>query len=126
MREARAVAPITTVQNRLNPFFRESLTGGVVGYCAEQGIGFLAYSPTGGGRLNRKLPGHPVLTPIAARHGRSAHAVVLAWVLAQSPTVIVIPSARTVEHALDSVGAADLTLSAEDLAAIDAAEFSPA
>ena len=126
IREAQARTPITTVQNRLNPFFRESLSGGVVRYCADQGIGFLAYSPTGGGRLNRKLPGHPVLAAIAGRTGHSAHAVTLAWVLAQSPTVIVIPSARTVDHALDSVGAADLTLSPDDLAAIDAAEFSRA
>ena len=37
-----------------------------------------------------------------------------------------IPSARTVEHALDSVGAADLVLSPQDLAAIDAAEFARA
>jgi aryl-alcohol dehydrogenase-like predicted oxidoreductase len=124
IREAQRVAPITSVQNRLNPFFRESLAGGVVGYCAEQGMGFLAYSPTGGGRLNRKLPAHPVLRSIASRLGASAHAVVLAWALAQSPTVLVIPSARTVEHALDSVSAAGLTLSADDLAAIDAAEFS--
>ncbi len=126
IREAQTIAPITTVQNRLNPFFRDSLASGVVGYCAEQGIGFLAYSPTGGGRLNRKLPGHPVLAGIGARLGRSAHAVVLAWVLAQSPAVIVIPSARTVEHALDSAGAADITLSPDDLAAIDAADFSRA
>jgi aryl-alcohol dehydrogenase-like predicted oxidoreductase len=124
IREAQGIAPITSVQNRLNPFFRESLAGGVVRYCAEQGIGFLAYSPTGGGRLNRKLPAHPVLAAIAARLGVSAHAVVLAWALGQSPTVLVIPSARTVEHALDSVHAAELTLSPHDLAAIDAAEFS--
>ena len=126
IREAQGVAPITSVQNRLNPFFRESLAGGVVAYCAEQGIGFLAYSPTGGGRLTRTLPAHPVLAPIARRLGVSTHAVVLAWALAQSPTVIVIPSARTVDHALDSVGAADLVLGANDLAAIDAAEFSRA
>ncbi|HUR94283.1 MAG TPA: aldo/keto reductase [Gemmatimonadales bacterium] len=126
VRAAQGIVPITTVQNRLNPFFRESLTGSVVRYCAEQGIGFLAYSPTGGGRLNRTLPSHPVLAEIAARHGATAHAVVLAWALAQSPMVIVIPSARSVEHALDSVGAAGLELSPRDLAAIDAAEFSRA
>lgn len=126
LREARTIAPVTTVQNRLNPFFRESLSGGVVAYCAEQGIGFLAYSPTGGGRLNRKLPDHPVVARIAARLGVSAHAVVLAWVLAQGSTVIVIPSARSVEHALDSVQAGDLVLSPDDLAAIDGAEFSRA
>jgi aryl-alcohol dehydrogenase-like predicted oxidoreductase len=126
IREAQRITPITSVQNRLNPFFRESLAGGVVRYCAEQGIGFLAYSPTGGGRLTRTLPSHPVLGPIARRLGVSPHAVVLAWALAQSPMIIVIPSARTVDHALDSVGAADLVLGADDLAAIDAAEFSRA
>lgn len=126
IRSAEAIVPVTTVQNRLNPFFREALATGVLHYCTERGIGFLAYSPVGGGRLNRKLPDHPVLAPIARRLGVSAHALVLAWVLAQSPAVLVIPSARSVEHALDSLRAADLALAPEDLAAIDRAEFSRA
>jgi aryl-alcohol dehydrogenase-like predicted oxidoreductase len=126
IREAETVVRVTSVQNRLNPFFREALTEGVVAHCAEQGIGFLAYSPTGGGRLNRKLPGHPLLQPMATRLGVTPHALVLAWVLARSPSVIVIPSARTVEHAVDSTTAAELTLSETDLAAITTAEFSRA
>ena len=126
IREAQAIVPIVAVQNRLNPFFREALSGGVVQYCADEGIGFLAYSPAGGGRLNLKLPGHPVLAPMAAARGASAHAVALAWVLAQSPTVIVIPSARTPEHVRDSVGAGSLELTSRELAAIEAAEFSRA
>ncbi len=124
--EAGTVVAITSVQNRLNPFFREALADGVVEYCAEQGIGFLAYSPTGGGRLNRKLPAHPVLQPMAARLGVTSHALVLAWVLAHSPDILVIPSARTVEHARDSTGAAELALSEADLSAITAADFSRA
>jgi aryl-alcohol dehydrogenase-like predicted oxidoreductase len=124
IRTAESIVPIASVQNRLNPYFREALTSGVVSHCTGRGIGFLAYSPTGGGRLNRKLPSHPVLLEMASRHGVSTHALVLAWVLAQSPAVIAIPSARTVEHALDSVHAADLTLPPADLAAIDQAEFS--
>jgi aryl-alcohol dehydrogenase-like predicted oxidoreductase len=123
---ARAIAPILTVQNRLNPFFREALSSGVVAHCARERIGFLAYSPTGGGRLNLKLPSHPVLAPIVSRLGASAHAVVLAWVMSKSPNVIPIPSARRVDHALNSVAAADLRLSPADLAALDAAEFSTA
>src|SRR6476619_6101377 len=126
IRAAEAIVPVTAVQNRLNPYFREALATGVVQCCAERGIGFLAYSPVGGGRLNRKLPDHPVLAPMARRLGVSAHALVLAWVLAQSPVVLVIPSARKVEHALDSLRAADLALAPEDLAAIDRAEFSTA
>jgi aryl-alcohol dehydrogenase-like predicted oxidoreductase len=126
IRAAESIVPITAVQNRLNPFFREALTDGVLQYCTQRGIGFLAYSPTGGGRLNLKLPNHPVLQPMAARLQVSAHQLVLAWVLAQSPVAIVIPSARTVDHARDSTRAADLTLSPDDLAAIDRAEFSRA
>ena len=126
IRAAEAIVPIASVQNRLNPFFREALEEGVVGYCGSRRMGFLAYSPTGGGRLNRKLPEHPVLRPMAERLGLSAHALVLAWVLAQSPAVIVIPSARRITHALDGVSAGDLVLSPEDLAAIDRAEFSRA
>jgi aryl-alcohol dehydrogenase-like predicted oxidoreductase len=124
IREAEGIVRVTSVQNRLNPFFREALVDGVVAYCAEHGIGFLAYSPTGGGRLNHKLPAHPVLQPMAARLGVTPHALVLAWVLSRSPAVIVIPSARTVDHAVDSARAAGLELSEADLAAITAAEFS--
>ena len=124
--EAERIVPITAVQNRLNPFFREALAEGVVEYCTEHGVGFLAYSPTGGGRLNLKLPAHSVLQPMAARLGVTPHVLVLAWVLARSPAVIVIPSARTVEHALDSISAAELNLSEADLAAITTAEFSRA
>ena len=67
-----------------------------------------------------------MLGPMAARLGASAHALVIAWVLAQSPAVIAIPSARRAAHALDSVAAGSLELSREDLAAIDRAEFSRA
>jgi aryl-alcohol dehydrogenase-like predicted oxidoreductase len=126
IRQAESAAQITTVQNRLNPFFREALTEGVVEYCARQGMGFLAYSPVGGGRLNRKLPAHPVLRPMASRLGATPHALVLAWVLARAANVFVIPSARTAEHALDSVAAATLELSEADLSAITMAEFSRA
>jgi len=122
--QARDLVPVVTVQNRLNPFFREAVTTGVVAHCARLGIGFLAYSPVGGGRLNRKLPGHPVLREIARRHGASPHAVTLGWVLAQGPTVIPIPAARSVEHAMDSLTAPDVPLTAEDLRRLDEAEFS--
>ena len=121
---AARLTPLVAVQNRLNPFFREALSGGVVAECARRGLGFLAYSPVGGGRLNKKLPDHTVLQSIARRHDISPHAVVLAWVLAQGDTVIAIPSARSSVHAADSLTATDVQLSAAELAAIDAAEFS--
>jgi aryl-alcohol dehydrogenase-like predicted oxidoreductase len=65
-----------------------------------------------------------VVSKIAAKHGASPHAVVLAWVLARADNVIVIPGARTADHALDSITAAELRLTAEDHQAIETAEFS--
>jgi aryl-alcohol dehydrogenase-like predicted oxidoreductase len=123
IRQAQSIAPIASVQNRLNPYFREALTGGVVECCAANRIAFLAYSPTGGGRLTLKLPSHPLLSAIGTRTGFTAHAVCIAWVLAQGATVVAIPSARRIPHALDSAGAAGLTLSAEDRSAISGAVF---
>jgi aryl-alcohol dehydrogenase-like predicted oxidoreductase len=123
IQQAERLVPVGSVQNRLNPFFREAVTDGVVEYCGRRGITFLAYSPTGGGRLTRKLPSHPVLSAIARRVGASPHAVCLAWVLSLGPTVAVIPSARRIAHAQDSARAGELRLEPADLAAISGAIF---
>jgi aryl-alcohol dehydrogenase-like predicted oxidoreductase len=123
LRVAETIGPIATVQNRLSPFFREAVAGGLVAYCGERKIGFLAYSPVGGGRLNRRVPDHPVLRELSGKLGRSPHAIVTAWVVAQGATVIAIPGARSVAHAQDAAQAADLTLGADELGAIDRAEF---
>jgi len=124
--EARREVTVVTVQNRLNPFFREAVETGVVAHCAAHGIGFLAYSPVGGGRLNRKLPTHPAAVEVGRRHGISPHAAVIAWCQAQGPTVISIPGSRTVDHVRDALTAADVRLAPDDLALMDAAEFSRA
>lgn len=122
--EAKTVADIKTVQNRLNPFFREAILKGVLEHCERSEISFLAYSPVGGGRLNKKLPDHEVVKPIAEAHGTTTHEVVLAWVLAQSPSVIIIPAARSPKHAVSSTTVPDIELTAEELSAIEGAEFS--
>ena len=119
--QAQAILPVVSVQNRLNPYFRESLD--VVEECARRGITFLAYSPLGGGRLAKKLPRFDVLLELAQIHDRSVHAIVLAWVRAQGKTVVPIPAARKVDHALDSARAADLELTEDEIAAIDESEF---
>jgi aryl-alcohol dehydrogenase-like predicted oxidoreductase len=119
--QARAILPVVSVQNRLNPYFRESVK--VAKACAERKITFLAYSPVGGGRLSKKLPQFDVLIELAQKHDRSVHAITLAWVRAQAACVVPIPAARTVEHATDSARAADLVLSSEEIAAISDEEF---
>ena len=124
--KASRIVEIASVQNRLNPFFRESIDDGVVAECERRDITFLAYSPLGGGRLTKKIPKFEVLTTIARAHDSSPHAVTLAWVRAKGKTVIPIPSATKPETAINSAGSADLTLTQQEIAAIDETEFSRA
>ena len=121
---ASAIVEVQSVQNRLNPYFRESV--GVAQECARRKITFLAYSPLGGGRLTQKIAQFPVLAKLAAKHNCSAHAVVLAWVRSKGETVVPIPGARTVEHAVDSAKSVEVTLTPDEIAEIDQSEFSRA
>jgi aryl-alcohol dehydrogenase-like predicted oxidoreductase len=119
--QAERILKVESVQNRLNPYFRESIP--VAQACAERNVTFLAYSPVGGGRLAKKLPSFKVLQDIGRERGASVHAVTIAWVRAQSSAVVPIPAARKVEHARDSAAAADVVLTAEDLRRIDETKF---
>jgi aryl-alcohol dehydrogenase-like predicted oxidoreductase len=121
---ASQILPVVSVQNRLNPYFRESI--GVAEECARRGIVFLAYSPVGGGRLAKKLPQFEVLQQLAAKHSASVHGVTIAWVRAQAGTVVPIPAARKVEHVVDSANAKNIVLDEDDLALIEQTEFSRA
>lgn len=89
---------------------------------AERGIPVMAYSPIEQGRL----PRHPVLAAIAARHpGSTAAQVALAFTLRRGG-VVAIPQMATPSHVAENRPAADLRLSPEDLAEIDRAFPPPA
>jgi aryl-alcohol dehydrogenase-like predicted oxidoreductase len=110
---------LASVQNQYSPAFRTSQPE--LDLCAQLGIAFLPWSPLGGiGRAsdlgNRFVP----LVDIALAHGVSPQQVALAWELSQSPTVIPIPGASRPESILDSFAAVELTLTNEDLAALNA------
>ncbi len=82
-----------------------------------QGMPLMAYCPLGqGGALLR----HPALQAVAERHGATAAQVALAWALRQDG-LIVIPTAREPAHVRLNAGAAELALTAEDLALLDQA-----
>ncbi len=84
---------------------------------ARQGIPVMAYSPVGqGGRLLRNA----ALGAVAQRHGATPAQVAIAWGLRHGH-VISIPKAGDAAHVRENAKAAALVLTAEDLAAIDAA-----
>jgi diketogulonate reductase-like aldo/keto reductase len=79
-------------------------------------IPIMAYSPIEQGRLAR----NKALAAIASAHKASAAQIALAFVLAQ-PNTIAIPKAGSEAHVRENRAAADIVLSAADLAALDAA-----
>jgi aryl-alcohol dehydrogenase-like predicted oxidoreductase len=147
IRRAQAVHPVASVQSELSLWTREALDE-VVPYCAEQGIAFLPFSPLGRGFLagrftsfddlpaddfRRRLPRFQQdalranlaivarVRDVADRLGATAAQVALAWVLAQGRQVIPIPGTKTPKYLSDNAAAADLTLSAADLAELESA-----
>ncbi len=113
---ARAIVPITSVQNRCNPWDLRAWSDGVVPYCEQHDITFLAYSPVGGGRRHRRVLTAAPLLSVAERHGASPYQVALAWLSMSSPVLIPIPGASKPASATSSAGALSLRLTSSDQA----------
>jgi aryl-alcohol dehydrogenase-like predicted oxidoreductase len=111
---------LASVQNQFSPAFRSSEPE--LRHTAELGLAFLPWSPLGGiGRAGRLGAQHAAFQEVADAHGVSPQQVTLAWMLAKAPVVIPIPGASRPESIIDSARAADLVLSADELARLDRA-----
>jgi pyridoxine 4-dehydrogenase len=115
LERARRITPIVSVQNRYNLLDRSSEN--VLAHCEREGIAFLPWHPLDagrpaepGGRLNR----------VARRRGASAAQVALAWLLHRSPVVCPIPGTASLAHLDENLAAAELRLSPDELAELDA------
>jgi aryl-alcohol dehydrogenase-like predicted oxidoreductase len=111
---------LASVQNQYSPAFRSSRPE--LDLCDEMGLAFLPWSPLGGIRSAGDLGSrHSAFEDVARDHDVSPQQVALAWELAASPHVIPIPGSSRPQTIRDSVKAVDLTLSAEEIARLDAA-----
>lgn len=110
---------LASVQNQFSPRFRSSLDE--LRHCADLGIAFLTWSPLGGITSAAAVgERHSAFQQVADARGVSPQQVALAWQLALAPVVIPIPGASRPESIQDSVLAVDLTLTADELAALSA------
>jgi pyridoxine 4-dehydrogenase len=116
IKAAQEVFEVATVQNLYNLTNRQSED--VLQYCEEQGIGFIPWFPLAAGELAK--PGGAV-DAIAHAHDATAGQVALAWLLAKSPVMLPIPGTGSVEHLEENVAAADLELTEDEVATLDAA-----
>ncbi|MEY7972045.1 oxidoreductase [Saccharomonospora xinjiangensis] len=113
VREAQSIAPIVTVQNWYNVEHRGDEQ--LIASLAEQGVSYVPFWPLGGFSPIRSA----TLEAVATDLGASPQAVALAWLLHQSPNILLIPGTSSVAHLHENVAAATLELPSEALTALD-------
>jgi aryl-alcohol dehydrogenase-like predicted oxidoreductase len=111
--EAETIAPFVCVQNLYNLAHRQD--DDLVDRLAEQGVAYVPFFPLGGFTPLQSA----TLSQVAERHGARPMAVALAWLLHRSPNILLIPGTSSVAHLRENVAGAGLTLTQEDLAALD-------
>ena len=146
LRRAAAVHPIAALQTEYSLWSRDP-EGELLATCRDLGIGFVAYSPLGRGfltgryrtlddleaadwrRTNPRFQGENFqknldvvaeVQRIAAAKGCTPAQLALAWLLAQGDDIVPIPGSTRAERVEENAGAAAITLSREELAALEA------
>jgi diketogulonate reductase-like aldo/keto reductase len=93
----------------------------VVPWCAKHGVAVVAYSPFGHNDFPQAASaGGKLLQKIAGQHGATPRQIALAFLARETP-VFPIPKASSAEHAAENAAAGDVTLSAAEISALDAA-----
>jgi len=117
-REVLGTDALACVQNEFSPGLRASEVE--LRHCMAHGIAFVPWSPFGRIRKDSDLASaYPAFGFVADAHDVSVHQIVLAWILSKGDQIIPIPGASRPETILDSVKAADLELTATQIATLD-------
>ncbi len=111
---ARKIVPIATVQNRYNVADRK--WEDALRYCQKEGLGFMPWSPVGGGRSLKDA----AVETVAKEQKASVYQVAIAWLLAHSPAMLPIPGTSSVAHLEENVAARNLKLTEAQMKALDA------
>ena len=147
IRRAHAVQPVAALQSEYSMWWREPEEE-ILPTLEELGIGFVPFSPLGKGFLTGKIDENTsfdktdfrnvvprfsadarkanqavvdLLGEIAARKKATPAQVALAWLLAQKPWIVPIPGTTKLHRLEENIGAAKLSLSADDLKQIEGA-----
>lgn len=147
IRKAHAVHPVAALQSEYSLWFREPEKE-ILPLMEELGIGFVPFSPLGKGFLTGKIDENTsfsesdfrnivprftlearkanqaivdLLARIAAEKQSTPAQIALAWLLAQKPWIVPIPGTTRLHRLEENLGAADVTLTSEELKEIETA-----
>jgi aryl-alcohol dehydrogenase-like predicted oxidoreductase len=118
LEEALGIVDVVSVQNQLSLRYTGPIHKGELQACTDRGIAFLAWSPLGGIGSSDSPAANEAVNAIAETHHVSPQRVALAWLLALGPTMIPIPGSSRPETITDSLKAAELELSEDEVRSI--------
>ena len=111
--EGRRITEIVCVQNQYNLAHRAD--DALIDELAEAGTAYVPFFPLGGFSPLQSS----VLSEVAARLGATPMQVALAWLLRRAPNILLIPGTSSLGHLRENLAAAELTLPADAMAALD-------
>jgi aryl-alcohol dehydrogenase-like predicted oxidoreductase len=110
VRRAQRLTPIVSIQNRYNVDDRRSEP--LVDLCEQEQMVFLPWAPI------QNLDENRIVREIARHHNMAPRQIVLAWLLARSPSILPIPGTGSTSHLEDNVAAAAIKLTPEEVASV--------
>jgi pyridoxine 4-dehydrogenase len=110
LRRAQALTEIVSIQNRYNVDDRASEA--MVDLCEQEQMVFLPWAPI------QDLDTNQPVQQLAQRYDVSPRQVVLAWLLARSPSILPIPGTGSVSHLEDNIAATEIRLTPEEVASV--------
>ena len=110
LRRAQRLTPIVSIQNRYNADDRRSES--LVDLCEQEQMVFLPWAPI------QNLDSNRTVQQLAKRYDATPRQIVLAWLLARSPSILPIPGTGSVSHLEDNVAAAAIKLTPADVASV--------
>ncbi|MBX7435206.1 aldo/keto reductase [Mycobacterium sp. Y57] len=146
VRRAHAVQPLTAIQNEYSMLWRGP-DAQILPLCDELGIGFVPWAPVGMGfttgtitpytqfaegdfrasvprnsreNLSANMPLVQLIQRWAVLKGATPAQVSLAWLMAQKPWIVPIPSTSRTPHLLENFGAGELTFTPDELSQLNA------
>jgi len=110
LRRAQRLTPIVSIQNRYNVDDRRSES--LVDLCEQERLVFLPWAPI------QDLDRNRTVRQTAQRYQATPRQIVLAWLLARSPSILPIPGTGSVSHLEDNIAAAALKLTPAEVASL--------
>ena len=110
IRRAQAITPIVSLQNRYNLSDRGSES--LVDLCEQEQLAFLPWAPI------QDHTDNAYVQQLAEKYGATPYQIVLAWLLARSPSILPIPGTGSIKHLEENIAAAGIKLSAADVSVL--------